>query len=450
MERECCWKRKLWLTAVITGIPFAVGVFASACGGSGGAPPPGSGGASGAPGNGGSGSTATGGTNTGGAGLGGTGGSSGGCSASCDDGFDCTVDSCLNSKCTHSIGPNSGATACPAGQYCTVEKGCVANPACATDEQCVESFKGDACKTNIKCDPKSSLCLFDTLDKDGDKHPAPACGGDDCDDSAVTIHPGVTEMCNGKDDDCSGTVDPKPSVDQWCQASKGAGYSCENGSCVCSAGLMACPDACADPKTDSKNCGKCGLACADGETCQSGACKCSPGAKRSCFPPNSTTPGMESCAQDGTWDGCCNIGKEICNGKDDDCDGLADNGFACIADLVVTCQSTCGAWPGPSPSAALCSSTCELPASCPGSDVFPSEMSGGSVCGGQCCNDGCPMCKDGWDNDCDGLIDCDDPDCRGEQVASPNCCGVAGLPCCAKGGTPFCLDSAVCQGSTCQ
>ena len=199
-------------------------VVSLACGG-GGSPDPATGGSGGTPGNGGSGSTATGGTNTGGGGLGGTGGGSGGCTASCDDGFDCTVDSCLNSKCTHSIGPNSGVTACPAGQYCTVEKGCVANPACATDEQCAESFKGDACKTNIKCDPKSSVCLFDALDKDGDKHPPISCGGDDCDDSAVTIHPGATELCNGKDDDCSGQIDDGATcADQ--------GSICESGKCV--------------------------------------------------------------------------------------------------------------------------------------------------------------------------------------------------------------------------
>src|SRR5262249_30905637 len=29
----------------------------------------------------------------------------------------------------------------------------------------------------------------------------------DCDDTNVTVHPGGTEICNGLDDDCSGTVD---------------------------------------------------------------------------------------------------------------------------------------------------------------------------------------------------------------------------------------------------
>ncbi|MCY1056653.1 S8 family serine peptidase [Nannocystis sp. SCPEA4] len=39
-------------------------------------------------------------------------------------------------------------------------------------------------------------------DGDGDGHFAVGCGGDDCDDGDATSHPGATEVCDGRDNDC--------------------------------------------------------------------------------------------------------------------------------------------------------------------------------------------------------------------------------------------------------
>ena len=54
--------------------------------------------------------------------------------------------------------------------------------------------------------------IDDGFDKDNDGFYACAHGtlAADCDDTNASIHPGATEICNGKDDDCNGKVDELP------------------------------------------------------------------------------------------------------------------------------------------------------------------------------------------------------------------------------------------------
>ncbi|MDC0674482.1 S8 family serine peptidase [Nannocystis radixulma] len=49
-------------------------------------------------------------------------------------------------------------------------------------------------------------------DADGDGHFAATCGGDDCDDADPASHPGATEVCDGRDNDCDGDL-PAEEVD---------------------------------------------------------------------------------------------------------------------------------------------------------------------------------------------------------------------------------------------
>ena len=70
--------------------------------------------------------------------------------------------------------------------------------------------------------------------------------------------------------------------------------------------------------------------------------------------------------------------EEACNGMDDDCDGSADNGFACVQSLAgVPCPTACG-----STGTGMCDATCVV-ASC----TPPDEV----------CN--------GVDDNCDGYTD---------------------------------------------
>lgn len=45
------------------------------------------------------------------------------------------------------------------------------------------------------------------IDRDGDGYGLGCAAGDDCNDADPAIHPGATEICNFKDDDCNGLVD---------------------------------------------------------------------------------------------------------------------------------------------------------------------------------------------------------------------------------------------------
>jgi hypothetical protein len=57
----------------------------------------------------------------------------------------------------------------------------------------------------------------DLTDQDGDGHDAIVAGGDDCNDFDESSHPGASEICDGEDTDCDGTVDEEDAdyCDSW-------------------------------------------------------------------------------------------------------------------------------------------------------------------------------------------------------------------------------------------
>jgi MYXO-CTERM domain-containing protein len=104
----------------------------------------------------------------------------------------------------------------------------------------------------------------------------------DCVDTDDRIHPGATDECDGLDNDCDGTIDP---------------------ACGCTDG-------------ESRACGR-----------DVGACM----------------PGTQSCV-DGRWSECMGFtapGDEVCDGNDQDCDGVVDETVTDCADGTFCIDGEC-------------------------------------------------------------------------------------------------------------
>ncbi|MHC4837584.1 MAG: MopE-related protein [Planctomycetota bacterium] len=181
------------------------------------------------------------------------------------------------------------------------------------------------------------------------------------------------EICNDVDDDCDGNVDEDFAFD-----------------------------------TDVQNCGGCGVVCEaenGAPVCEDGACgvgDCNPGF----VDLDPEVPGCECPV--------ANDGVEVCNGADDDCDGIVDEGTA-----GDPCQT--GA-PG---ICAAGTSSCEM--GIPGC-IADNQPNDGELC-------------DGFDDDCDDAIDEDF-----DLAIDPLNCGECGLACVYENAVPLCAEGTCRMG----
>ncbi len=339
----------------------------------------------------------------------------GGCStdAQCDDGADCTGDSCQDHVCHH----YPRTELCPSGQYCHQTAGCMPYGYCTSNDQCaydaactVDRCVGTSCvhtpddsRCNVfeYCDPLEGNCRLRNTDGDS------TVDIDDCAPLDPARHPGAVELCNGLDDDCDGLIDeggvcaPAP-MDAGMPVLPDAGHDAGHDAGV-DAGVDAGRDAGVDAGHDAgTDAGPPPPTCIPStETCNGRDDDCdgvvdngNPGGGASCgFSIGLCRPGTVSCAGGMlVCVGGVRAVPEICDGLDNDCDGLMDTG------LIRSCVTSCGA--------GVESCTAGVWGRC--SARLPTV---------ETCN--------GIDDDCDGLID-EDGVCtsRGHFVQVRFCPGV--------------------------
>jgi hypothetical protein len=145
----------------------------------------------------------------------------------------------------------------------------------------INGFLSDAAGTDLAAvyanEIASVLATADACDGDLDGYATAACGGADCDDRRPSVYPGAVEVCDGRDQDCDGTIDDGVKS-RWYRDVDGDGFGAASSvlfACTLPTGYIAADGDCDDARAD-------------------------------------VNP----------------LVAEVCDGEDEDCDGIVDDGVA--------------------------------------------------------------------------------------------------------------------------
>jgi hypothetical protein len=340
----------------------------------------------------------------------------------CDDGISCTLDTCTaGGYCFHQVGPDTGATMCPSGQFCVLGKGCIKGKACGSDADCVDM---DPCTVNEHCEAATAICTYEILDKDHDGHPPIVCGGDDCDDSDPDRFPGHPEICDGKDNGCTGMIDVGATCPSMFEA-------CMNGSCQCKPENTCGGTSCLD--RDNKNCGTCGNVCGTGSSCMLGKCTCFMGltsCQSFCTDLARDPMNCGMCGNNCGTGSTCNAGNCMCNFGSVMCNGMCANTKTDVSNCG-QCGTVC------MPMGNLCvNGVCQL--GCNALIACTNACMGNNVCYTGCVNKSSAKAK----NEFNTLISCVQNACPGNLMTDP-CFDNASMAC------TMCWQSAQKNGGAC-